>query len=770
MKIIVSEAAKRSVNEKICQILLEGIAAVLFSAGLILGICSMMQMDISAMTALSGAAAGTCVCLLAFHWKHGHTTAALIVGAATISGCIVFWDVILNGMLALLNAVADVFGNHSHILLKHYQLLSEETATQDFHICIVVSAALCSCVACLMLKIRGISPVLLWSVIALPVICLDISSNTLAKVLLASGIVCAGAYRAYFGKKYAGMKNRNTLACMTCIGVFFLAGLLAGIAGALFPADAYQQYPLLMDMKESIAEHVEQLRFGGEEINTLPKGNLQKAETWEGTEETALVVTEEEPHSLYLKGFVGSRYSTDKWEDLERSVYYENSDLFYWLHEYGFSADKQMAALRGMLTETKLEEKTISVSVTNEAADREYLYTPYELTQVNEKTLENDGDSYQKAAGFFGDKEYEFETYGNLVKDFPQLVSEGFIHLASSEEPRYAETESHYNAFVYENYTELPDELKTLFQQELGYDAADREEHVNYYSAIKKIRKYLEKYMTYGNYCEELPQGKDFVQFFLEESKIGNPVHYATTAALMFRYYGIPSRYVEGYVITPEDVEGFSGKSQIKVPGTNGHAWVEIYIDGLGWTPIEMTPEYYELMETPDLTKGLEPSQSTTVEEPEEEEEKPEEDKNTGPLKQKLVTALLDLAKLLMALLLLFDLFCLMFFLYALIRRARANSSRKKAFRQKENRLAVQSMVGYMTKLMQLAGEIYTDQERALYRNTYQIGEKAAFSLHEISEQERRETEETKDKLLVALKKRKGRYEKWVLKYIERLY
>lgn len=770
MKIIVSETVKKSAGEIICQMLLESVTSITLSAGLILGVCSIIQMEIHAMTSVVAAAAGAGVCLLASHWKHGYAVAALFMGAATIGSCIFLWDAMLNGMLVFFNAIADAFGNNSHILLKYYQLLSEETALQDLSIFLVLLTALCSCLAYLLLKVSGFLSVMLWGAIALTVICLDISSDIQAKVMLAAGLVCSGTYGAYFGRKYAGMQNRNMLACVACAGAFIMAGILSAVTGMLFPADSYQQNPILMEVKEDLAAHLEEMRYGGKEINTLPKGNLQKAEIWEGSEKIALVVTEDEPQSLYLRGFVGGRYSSNKWEDLDRSIYYENRDLFYWLHEDGLSADTQMATLRKMLTEARLEEKTFSVSVTNEMANREYLYTPYELIQLDGKTLENDGDSYQKAKGILGAKEYAFETYGNLVKDFPQLVSEGYIHLASSEDAWYAEAESHYNAFVYENYTELPDDLKQLFQQELGYDASDREEHVNYYSAIQKIRKYLEKHMTYGNYCEALPQEQDFVQFFLEESKIGNPVHYATAAALMFRYYGIPSRYVEGYVITPEDIKDLSGKSVVEVPGTNGHAWVEIYIDGLGWVPIEMTPEYYGLMQEPDLTKGLEPSQTMMLEESKEEEEQQEEDKNAGALKQKLVTAFLDLAKLLMALIILFDVFCLLFFAYALIRRIKANRSRKKAFRQKENRLAVQSMVGYMTKLLLLAGEIYTEQERDLYSDSYQIGEKAAFSLHEISEQEREQIKQSKDALLKALKQRKGWYEKWVLKYIERLY
>ena len=44
---------------------------------------------------------------------------------------------------------------------------------------------------------------------------------------------------------------------------------------------------------------------------------------------------------------------------------------------------------------------------------------------------------------------------------------------------------------------------------------------------------------------------------------------------MMFRYYGIPARYVEGYLITPQ----MAGKT-VQVPRSMAHAWVEIYVDG----------------------------------------------------------------------------------------------------------------------------------------------------------------------------------------------
>ena len=64
----------------------------------------------------------------------------------------------------------------------------------------------------------------------------------------------------------------------------------------------------------------------------------------------------------------------------------------------------------------------------------------------------------------------------------------------------------------------------------------------------------------------------------------------------MFRYFGIPARYVEGYIITPEDANSAKSGEPIAVTGENAHAWAEYYRDGVGWIPFEATPPYLFVM------------------------------------------------------------------------------------------------------------------------------------------------------------------------------
>lgn len=68
--------------------------------------------------------------------------------------------------------------------------------------------------------------------------------------------------------------------------------------------------------------------------------------------------------------------------------------------------------------------------------------------------------------------------------------------------------------------------------------------------------------------------------------------YYAATAAEAFRAYGIPTRYVEGYYLSGDDIH--SEASEInKLTGADAHVWVEVYFDGVGWLSLDVTPGYY---------------------------------------------------------------------------------------------------------------------------------------------------------------------------------
>ena len=143
----------------------------------------------------------------------------------------------------------------------------------------------------------------------------------------------------------------------------------------------------------------------------------------------------------------------------------------------------------------------------------------------------------------------------------------------------YSQYEKEYRTFVYKNYltvdAETAEYMKALISQN-KFSLSDP-------NVIHKIASYIQNAATYSlDYDPMLDVEKNVVIAFLDKYKEGKCVHYASAATLLYRTLGIPARYVQGWMI--ETVAG--EYVDIKNPG---HAWVEVYIDDLGWVQVEVT-------------------------------------------------------------------------------------------------------------------------------------------------------------------------------------
>ena len=102
-----------------------------------------------------------------------------------------------------------------------------------------------------------------------------------------------------------------------------------------------------------------------------------------------------------------------------------------------------------------------------------------------------------------------------------------------------------------------------------------------------KVATYVSSAARYTLYPYVIPEGEDFALYFLQTSKRGYCIHFATAATLMLRALDIPARFTSGFVIT---VSADDVNKAVVVADKDAHAWVEVYYDDIGWIPLEVTP------------------------------------------------------------------------------------------------------------------------------------------------------------------------------------
>ncbi len=297
--------------------------------------------------------------------------------------------------------------------------------------------------------------------------------------------------------------------------------------------------------------------------------------------------------SVYLRGFIGSVYTGNSWEELsdgklreleEITSEFENSELSPLLLD-GYN-----------LKYAPSSPANYSFTVKNIDAGKDVLYMPYNLVPESVSRYEIiDGSHFEGGDETWFGQIYDPNKYHGYQHIFRQRWSIPSVLLND---------EAAYRRFVYENYLDLPDEFDpTIMFTENYYEYITAEEVQTGKSTLDEmtvfsrklyfIRTWLRDNCEYSLETEPLSRGEDFINHFLEQRK-GSCSHFASTAVMMCRYAGIPARYVEGYVIKPSDTAGTAPGTivTVDVDDSRGHAWVEIYIDGYGWYPLEFTSGY----------------------------------------------------------------------------------------------------------------------------------------------------------------------------------
>lgn len=196
------------------------------------------------------------------------------------------------------------------------------------------------------------------------------------------------------------------------------------------------------------------------------------------------------------------------------------------------------------------------------------------------------------------DREYTYTVKKNIKTSYDIYYNEpkgdigvltdsidGKAYEAMDAEYSYCSLEDKNVMSRYSRYLEVPPTVPPEVYQLVG-------QITNGYTTdgekVQKICEYLKKNYKYSLAVSVVPDGREFVDYFLFNERQGYCTYFATAAAIMCRIAGVPSRYAEGFRMT----NSVDGKGYYLVTNKEAHAWAEVLTgpETNVWSIIDCTP------------------------------------------------------------------------------------------------------------------------------------------------------------------------------------
>ncbi len=417
---------------------------------------------------------------------------------------------------------------------------------------------------------------------------------------------------------FIGMSIYKKGNAVYTLGIFVTIAVIYVTVIMIFPAKDHKNVSWLYRLGELIqSEETEQpvKAHGG-----IGAGKLGSVDKLEFKHEKALTLQTGYSGSVYLKGFSAGAYKDNSWDPLDENIYSEYKDVFdaSW---YTINIYNQQAELFGILdNESELTAEIFGstkdyfksvlyrdyIVKYDGDASRGYWYMPYGNRYSVGNKNEKDGYPVDCEKGYIAGTQYictdaEYDKFALFLKNYSG---------DSIEVNDYIKWEKAYREFVNDAYTGVSGEVKKAiinakYEVPTPGKLNTMEQRLEY---ADELRAYFADHFAYTLEPGAVPEGEDFFKYFMCVTNKGYCTYYATAATLILRNAGIPARYAEGYVVDSSDAGGSFKETQrycrdyvtidkykqrtVDVYDDNAHAWVEIYIDGFGWIPIEFTPGY----------------------------------------------------------------------------------------------------------------------------------------------------------------------------------
>ncbi len=499
----------------------------------------------------------------------------IVAVVAVVAVCVVFREAFSQGLNAYLNRIADIRTGVTGLIQPRFDDGGAPVASVMFF-SVMFSAAIGA------LSVFATAGRRFWAAFVLPAVVLAGVAFGVVRTDWVLGAFLAAVAVTLVGKCVRGGDDVANMRKAPVLGVLGVAGL-ALVVAAVAVTGAYRAVDA-GSLPEQVRGWYHQAVYEPER-NPLPEGDLRSLSGMRVTGSTMLSVSMSEPEAAYLRGLVCESYRDSQWQSLNAAQRQEYSDTFYWLHQAGFYGQSQPATAYKMVDP---ETESATMEIENVGACRSFVYTPYGLDQsetvlANARQIGDEGIQGSPSLTNWTASYVPHAVYSSYVlqQELNQNPPTGDDAVA------YYSNEQAYRAMVYATCMDLSSEHLGVLEECLGPRTM-----LSSTQAKIRISEFFANNIEYRSEIGSVA-GTDPITWFLSDRRAGHSVHFASAAVMMLRYYGIPARYVEGYVVTRDMAkQAAEAGTPVDVTDQQAHAWAEYYLDGVGWVPFEATPKY----------------------------------------------------------------------------------------------------------------------------------------------------------------------------------
>lgn len=306
--------------------------------------------------------------------------------------------------------------------------------------------------------------------------------------------------------------------------------------------------------------------------------------------------------NLYLKGNVCDAFTGRGWETTagDGSLDYQTDALMTLYAIFDHTEDKN---------ELRRFMKVHRQEITIQNIKTQSVFGPLKLLDISARNMYVEGDNLRTGKVFprgssylyvFVDLDYANTELTDILRNSGQITyKEATYDLLFDKMREYYDVKIEKPA--YEDFLQAVSQGQRAVEEQYGApgdavsdDVKELADSItkgcrNDYEKCKALEEYLYQYNYNTNVM--VPENANVLDWFLFEGKEGYCVHYATALAAMLRCEGIPSRLAEGFLVEYKDRVD---SNRYSISSNSAHAWVEAYLEGVGWIRLEPTRTFAE--------------------------------------------------------------------------------------------------------------------------------------------------------------------------------